>query len=54
MPTNDEHPEKALSPIVVTDDGIVTCFNDLHPLKAESSISIKFSESVSSTNDEHS
>lgn len=27
---NDEHPLKASSSIEVTEDGIVTCFNDVH------------------------
>ena len=28
---NDEHPEKALFPIEVTEEGIVICVNDEHP-----------------------
>ena len=31
---NDEHPEKALFPFSVTEEGIVICVNDEHPLKA--------------------
>ena len=32
--SNDEHPEKHLSGIVVTTDGIFIAFSDLHELKA--------------------
>ena len=30
---NDEHPEKAQSPILVTEERIVICVNDEHPSK---------------------
>ena len=30
---NDEHPEKVISPIEVTEEGIEICFNLLHHLK---------------------
>ena len=38
--SNDEHPEKELFPILVTDDGILIWFNDEHPSKAFSPIDV--------------
>ena len=37
---NDEHPEKAKSPIEITEGGISICGNDEHPLKAKFPISV--------------
>ena len=51
----DEHSEKALLPILVTDDGISNnnCSSDEHPLKALSPIDITDDGIVICFNDEH-
>ena len=50
---NDEHPEKAEFPFVVTEDGIEICFKDEHSLNVESSIDFTEHGIDISVKDEH-
>ena len=50
---NDEHPEKAEYPILVTEKGIAICVNDEHPEKAYSPIEVTQEGIVICFSDEH-
>ena len=50
---NEEHPQKAKSPIDSTEELIDICFNEAHSLKAEFIIKVAEEGIKTSTNDKH-